>query len=363
MLAELGLTHFELNTPLEYRAEDLTDDELSSTLAAANEVGLGVFLTDHRVFTAMSDLNEKSLAEYVARWSSFPAVAGYYVWDEPRREDFAAVKRIHDCLRSLDPSRLPLVALLPSYGDYHHPDDYRDYVTTFVNLIDPPVLSFDFYPCRRDEAAQVDIVWPDFLKDLQVFWEVSRDTGKPFWYYAACCDWTSAARASDATIGLQVWTAVAFGASGIQYFLARDFHGGDLELSNTPIVGEGRWGPTADAVKAVNAGLRVLWGKLAGSTPTGVSWGIAEEQTENSATSRRDQLSPGVVVSEWTSQADEEPHAEFVVNANLDHACALPAALNQRRKLAWMSPMSNKAKQDLDKLELPPGGACLLVRE
>ncbi len=359
LLRELGLTHLELNTPLEYRAQDLPDADLEAALVEAQHQGLGVFLTSHAAFTGNASPNEPVLRKYVERWTGYPAVAGYYLWDEPRLDDFAAVRRTADLLRTLDPERLTLTALLPSYGPYGHPDAYASYVHRFVEMVNPAVLSFDYYPCRLEPETDRPLVWPGFFHDLSVYWAVAASTGKPFWYYAACCGWPTKAGPNAVTIGVQVWAALAFGASGIQYFMARDFTGELLDFVDAPVVGTGERGPTFETVRGVNLQAVTLWPWLQGLEPTGVRWHVAGGVSGSLNLRTPAAGATGLVISEWARSPADPVELLFVVNPDLHDTRQIPPALADQATVLFHS--ADAEGDDVSSTPtLRPGSACLL---
>lgn len=246
LLHEAGLNTLESNTPLEYSAQDLTHEEQVRVLKVCEKYGMKYFVTDHRRLTGIAQPSEEDLKSLVSDYQGYTSLGGYYVWDEPHWEHFPDVKDTFATLRSLDPDRLPLVPLVPSYGPYHYPEAYPNFVKDFAETVEPDVLSFDFYGVR------VQGVEPSLYRDLALWAKVSRETGRPLWFYPSSCMWGPIAKPTEATIRFQVFTAIAYGAKGIQYFMARDFVGGDIDFTGAPIRADGTKSETFDAFAAVN---------------------------------------------------------------------------------------------------------------
>lgn len=256
-LAEAGLTALESNTPLQYKAERLSREEHIRVLEASERSGLRYFVTDHGRMTHQTEPSREAIESLVEDFAGYPALGGYYVWDEPKPEQFEAVARMYRWLQALDPDRLPLNAMLPSYGPYKYPDDYPRYVRAFVETVDPPVLSFDFYGLVQQEDGSVAVA-PRLFQDLALWSEVSVETGKPLWFYAAACQRDQMAEPTRATISFQVYTAIAYGAKGIQYFMARDFTGGPVDFTGAPLRADGTPGPLFEAFKNLNGEISSL---------------------------------------------------------------------------------------------------------
>lgn len=237
LLSEAGLNAIECNTPLQYRAEDLPRAETIRALEACEKYGVRLFVTDHHRFTALPEPSLDDLKSVVDDYAHYPALGGYYVWDEPHTEYFPACRKMFDEFQKMDPQRLPLCASLPSYGPYEFPDAYPEHVSKFVEVVDPPVLSFDYYAVRKNEQGEDFPVHIEtgIYRDLALWSDISVRTGKPLWFYVTSC-WRSVfAKPTRATMSFQVYTAIAYGVKGIQYFMARNFTGGEVDFLDAPL--------------------------------------------------------------------------------------------------------------------------------
>jgi hypothetical protein len=259
-LADLGLHAFESNTPLQYKAETLSPAEQRAVLEAAGKHGLKYFITDHTRLTGVGSPTRAAIESLVRDYKQFPALGGYYLWDEPHVSNFPAVKTAQEILLELDPDRLPLTAMLPSYGPYRYPYLYPGFVRQWNHQVDPPVLSFDFYGVLQDpEREEGRVVVVDQLyRDLALWSEVAQQSGKPLWFYAAVSQRAPLARPTRATVGFQAYAAIAHGAKGIQWFSVRGFEGGSVDFVNAPLSADGTPGASYELLKSVNAELRAL---------------------------------------------------------------------------------------------------------
>jgi hypothetical protein len=253
LLGEAGLNALESNTPLEYKAETLSPENLIRTLNACEKHNIKFFITDHKRMTGVKNPKEDELRAMVNEYKDYPALGGYYVWDEPRGH-FDAVKQSFDVLRAADPSRLPLVAFLPSYGPWKHPKTYPDMARKFVETVNPPVLSFDYYamkgsPGKYSQSASVYL-------DLELWSSLSLETEKPFWMYVTSCSWKSSP--SMESLRLQVYSAIAYGAKGIQYFVAKSFTGRKPNFAGAPLNMDGSKSRFYDTFKAFNMEVKAL---------------------------------------------------------------------------------------------------------
>ena len=66
------------------------------------------------------------------------------VWDEPGTSEFTAVSNISSKISALYPGRLRFVNLLPiDSSSMMRGENYTEYVETFVERVQPDVLSMD----------------------------------------------------------------------------------------------------------------------------------------------------------------------------------------------------------------------------
>ena len=246
MLQEAGLNVIECNTPCEYSANDLTKEEVIRTLIASEKVGLKFILTDHKRLTGNREPSADAIKSMVDDYSSYKALAGYYIWDEPLPGDYPAVKKMYDAVRSLDPSRLAINPLVPN----SRPEDVRQ----FVKEINPSVLSFDHYAVRydKDDTENPIKAGDDVYRDLELWSSVSEETGKPLWMYVSTCQWFNVAKPTLAVLSSQVYTALAYGVKGIQYFESKVLTGGKVDFIDAPINPDGSKGSSFEAFKAIN---------------------------------------------------------------------------------------------------------------
>ena len=160
-----------------------------------------------------------------------PALAGYFVLDEPRARDLQWVKKMVEELRSSDDDHLLYINLLPSYtGDWNKKYDltaerlggtYDHYLDMFVDGTGTGLLSYDFYPIV-DKDGRV-FLKQTYYRDL---FDVSRKAlqkGIPFWAFTYCENRRDfgLAPAKREWMRMQIFSDLAFGAQGVQYFSTR----------------------------------------------------------------------------------------------------------------------------------------------
>lgn len=163
---------------------------------------------------------------------------GYYVWDEPHSEEqLTEARRQMDMLQKADPQALLFTVALPNYNNAGKDKKgytwenglYAPYIEKFAKRMDPPVLSFDYYP-----VGDYFHVWPghtynyDNQLDDTFMWldmainrKVAKENNLPFWFYYQgyrlykCTDYFI-----FPMIRCFMYGAILYGAKGLQHYAA-----------------------------------------------------------------------------------------------------------------------------------------------
>lgn len=257
-LHELGFNALESNTPLEYRAQDLSRTEHVAVLKACKRYGMRYFVTDHERLTGVAEPTEEGVLGVIEDFGGYPGLGGYYIWDEPRLEDFPSVQRAAEIVRAHDASRLPMVAMLPSYGPYRWPEAYPAFASQFMRLVDPEVVAFDFYGVRQNTPHSPPSVNAFLYRDLQLWSDLARAYDRQLWFYGSAVGWGPMAAPSLATLRFQAAAALTYGARGLIWFMARDYIGGAVDFTGGALDAQGEPGPIYADLARVNYWMRDL---------------------------------------------------------------------------------------------------------
>ncbi len=172
---------------------------------------------------------------------------GYYVWDEPQSDaQMDEARRQMDILQELDPDALLFTVAVPDYnpdpdrrinlgtntrllGDTWENGKYPLYLERFAQKMDPPVMSFDYYP-----VGNYFNVWPGHtysyenqLDDSFMFLSMAanRDVAKkhniPFWFYYQGYKLYKCTNEEDFIFPMVrtfMYAAVLYGAKGLQNY-------------------------------------------------------------------------------------------------------------------------------------------------
>ena len=167
---------------------------------------------------------------------------GYYVWDEPiTEEQLKEARRQMDILEELSPDSLLFTVTIPDYNSGGNPSDpnelpkqwenglYEPNFRRFVEVMDPPVVSFDYYPVGNyfnvwgDHVFNYENQFDDtFLWcDLGLARKIAKEKKLPLWFYYQGCNlykWTT--HFTFPMVRCMMYAAALYGAKGLQHYEA-----------------------------------------------------------------------------------------------------------------------------------------------
>ena len=182
---------------------------------------------------------------------------GWYIIDEPSIGQLSDTKAFINKIRAYDPNHPYYVNLLPIYAPQSLLGDktYDGYLKECIETLSLPFLSFDHYPFTNQGLRK------DFFKNLRVVSSIANSYSIPFWAFACSVKYSGSVPTPELRhMKLEVFSALAFGAQGIEYFTyttPRKEHGGD-HFSNAPIGKDKKQSMTYSYVKKVNARVRSM---------------------------------------------------------------------------------------------------------
>lgn len=201
-------------------------DSVQKALDFAQQVGVKI-LIDCPELTS-------NTAQTVRRFKDHPANAGYFLKDEPSTALIPSLKDLATRIESIDNSRFCYINLFPNYTfpDQYHAATYDLYISRFVSEIPLKILSFDHYPVV---SAHLRFNW---YQNLEIIRDEARKASIPFWAFAMTTAHNEYPVADLNQIRLQVYSNLAYGAKGIQYFTywtpsIEDYRSGPIERDGT----------------------------------------------------------------------------------------------------------------------------------
>jgi hypothetical protein len=196
-----------------------------AALNASESAGLDYLVTDAilqtRIRTGMGSI-ENRVQTIVAAVGGHPATAGLNLFDEPSRSLFDRVALARATLVRAAPHLLPYTNAHASYAgeDEWGTSTYEEYISSFIEVVRSPVLSFDHYPLLAGSAITQDY----FFNWSVIARQRKLHTGNPLrsWVFIQSIDFTSPhgdrRRPTETELLWQVNVSLVYGAKGIMYF-------------------------------------------------------------------------------------------------------------------------------------------------
>ncbi len=219
---------------------------IMAQLDLAAETGLKAIVCDRRFNPVKNPANDgwkQDVDAAIAEYDNHPAVAAFYVFDEPIIGDKSKRCGCEDIvpmiqhLRKMAPNRLAYVNAL-GFGS-RGMNCFEEYLDSYTRIINPQFISTDCYPLttRPDEKLFPGYFDDDCGMDVpelgsyyrEAFWEgwetqlrVARGHRKPLWGFVLAVPHTHShwfyGPVTEGTLRLEAFTALAYGAQAIQYF-------------------------------------------------------------------------------------------------------------------------------------------------
>lgn len=235
------------------------EQDIENSFGYATQTGLKVLLYVDRTWTSEEEVNAR-----VQQYKNHPALFGYYVYDEPSQDKFPEVAQWVRNIRAIDSTHVCYVNLFPNIQN----PTYKEYVNNFINQVPAEMLSFDNYPVLgENDSSTVRWVRPDWYENLEIISAASRQAGMPFWAFALATahhiqignEFFLYPVPTLADLRLQVYSNLAYGAQGIQYFTYFTPTGEGGTFHDGPFFQGGKTA-TYYTVKEMNAEIKALSG-------------------------------------------------------------------------------------------------------
>ena len=261
VLAWFGVQEHTVERYLELKEAGMTHnltffssaDALSAAMDAAHTAGI-------KMIIHCPELG-KEPEQTVARFKNHPAIAGYFLRDEPQSPQFAEIGRWAKRIQAVDNQHFCYSNILPNASFVHDItyETYREHVQKFIQEIPVQFLTFDHYPIKLDASGErvLSGLW---YENLEIISDEARKAGKKFWAFSLASEHMSYPKPTLADIRLQVYSNLAYGAQGIQYFTywapsntqGWDYHHAPIDLKT------GKRMDVYDLVKQMNSEIKNL---------------------------------------------------------------------------------------------------------
>ena len=233
--------------------------EMQKALDVAAKIGI-------KMVVSCPELNsdpEKTVRQFM----NHPAVAGYHLMDEPGMSLYPELGNWGRRIKSVDKNHFCYVNLFPNIADSARlgTKDYREYVRECARQIPVQFLSFDFYPVLKEHLSA------SWYENLEQFSDEAKKAGKPFWAFVLTTNYDDAHLTPQtlAAMRLQVYSDLAYGAMGIQYFTYWSATSVDSPSSEdqrgAPISAAGKRSVVYDRIKLMSSEIQNIAGVFTGS--------------------------------------------------------------------------------------------------
>lgn len=199
-----------------------------SALAAAERQGVKLILND-RTFFFDGGISREEGERKIAAYKKHGSFLGISLCDEPGMKDY---DRLAALIREYAPAMggcefyTNLMPMYASSGQLQNGwftndgqaefTDYVRYISEFAAKVPVNMLSYDFYPFRKDYG------WTDgnFFRQLALGRKYAAEMGVPLWVFIQATSWMKGEirTMTETEIRWQVNASLACGARGIQYF-------------------------------------------------------------------------------------------------------------------------------------------------
>lgn len=228
-------------------------DAVAKALDVAKEAGVKLIICCPEL--------EKDPEGIVKRFQNHPALEAYHLRDEPSANDFAALAKWVKRIQAVDKEHWSYINLFPTYASAGQlgSKNYQEHVDRFVAEVPVEKLSYDNYPITGNTLRD------DYYENMEIISKASRSSKKPFWAFTLAVAHGSYPKPEISHIRLQIFSDLAYGAAGVQYFTYWTPVDPNWKFNNAPIEVDGKRTPVYDLAKTVNQEVRGLSCVFSGS--------------------------------------------------------------------------------------------------
>lgn len=194
---------------------------------------------------------------WARRLRNNPDVAYYCGRDEAPLSLFPAWRPVYDSLYKNDPNHVMIMNLLPGAvsAERLEAPDYMAYLNGFVDITNPALISFDFYPVYISKGKIC--VSDKFFDTVEQVYDVCRKRGRVMWGYMMSSPHRIYPTPTKAHLRFAAFSQLGYGAQGLSYF-TYGYPDIKEKFSGTPIDSLGRRTKIWKTVRDVNREIRKL---------------------------------------------------------------------------------------------------------
>ncbi len=257
---QLDITHFKelADAGFTVNFSDLGTYELNKkALDLAQQVGIKLIVGDNRIQPGkpVDEAALKKLDQVVRDYKDFPALLGYFIVDEPNAATFRNMAIIKKQISLHDSLHIVYANLLPDYANDKQlgTKTYQEYVDKYIQVFQPQFLSYDYYPFLNTGFRDT------YYQNMEVIREAALKAGVPFWAFTMSCQiYPPYPQPKESWIRLQLYSDLAYGAKGLQYFTYALPHSNAEDFRTAILDTKGKRTYLYNIAKRVNAEIHSL---------------------------------------------------------------------------------------------------------
>ncbi len=215
---------------------DHSFEGMNYALEIASKVGLRYLVTDNRIYEAYAHAPKQGISKVIAKdYKTLPenlqkAMVGFNICDEPNytKNHMENVRKWKTMLDSDFPEKLIYYNLAPSYAvdnnwggfksgnknnvlDLREKNEYENYLSFYIDSLNPCVVSFDHYPFFKDGTIR-----RDYFYNLEIM--KLKSGNRPFWAIPMVVDHLSYIDPTPEHLRFMFFCPIAYGAKGLVIF-------------------------------------------------------------------------------------------------------------------------------------------------
>jgi hypothetical protein len=203
----------------------------------------------------------------VRRFMNHSSVAGYHLMDEPGMDKLKELGEWGRQIQAIDKKHFCYVNLFPNFADSVQlgTKNYIEYIREYIKQIPIQFISFDYYPVMKDRLSKT------WYQNLEQISDEAKKAALPFWAFVLTTNYDEnhVTPQTLAAMRLQVYSDLAYGSQGIQYFTywsATSVNAPSGEdQRGAPISIEGKRSVVYDRIKLMSEEIKNLSGVFIGS--------------------------------------------------------------------------------------------------
>lgn len=200
----------------------LSADANRLLLEYGHALGIDLYITDETIYQFCLDPETgfRRLDSLTQNYLRHPSFLGYLLFEKPSYGDFKSFVELVDFFSGKYAQLDYFIQGHPIYATQASLDttQYDIYLSQFVEKLKPKFITIEY------SAIENNILRPEILQNLHVLSEMSRTKRIPFWGFVLLNPVGQPPTVPHSFIRVQAYTALAYGARGIQYYA---FHKSD----------------------------------------------------------------------------------------------------------------------------------------